>query len=165
MGAAAAKTTTFWQRVLTWRVALGVILLLAVLVRMPFLHVPLITDEGGYAYTTHYGLSGKTLYHLLWFDRTQGILWVYRVIFQTLGQSVVAIRLFAALYNAGSALLVYVIGRRLADKRTGLIAAVPLRALLRHAACAGVHRERRTLHDPPCPRQPRAPSAHRADTR
>jgi hypothetical protein len=121
-GAAAANTTTFWQRVLTWRVALGVILLLAVLVRMPFLHVPLITDEGGYAYTTHYGLGG-TLYRLLWFDRTQGILWVYRVIFQTFGQSIVAIRLFAALYNAGSALLVYVIGRRLADKRTGLIAA------------------------------------------
>lgn len=99
------------------------ILLLAVLVRMPFLHVPLITDEGGYAYTTHYGLSGRTLYHLLWFDRTQGILWVYRVIFQTLGRSIVAIRLFAALYNAGSALLVYVIGRRLADKWTGLLAA------------------------------------------
>ncbi len=121
--ASAANTTTFWQRVFTWRVALGVILLLAVLVRMPFLHVPLITDEGGYAYTTHYGLSGKTLYHLLWFDRTQGILWVYRVIFQTLGQSIVAIRLFAALYNAGSALLVYVIGRQLADKQTGVLAA------------------------------------------
>ena len=103
--------------------ALGVILLLAVLVRMPFLHVPLIADEGGYAYTTHYGLSGRTLYHLLWFDRTQGILWVYRVIFQTLGQSVVAIRLFAAIYNAGSALLVYSSVAGLADKRTGLIAA------------------------------------------
>jgi 4-amino-4-deoxy-L-arabinose transferase-like glycosyltransferase len=123
MGAGAANTTTFWQRVFTWRVALGVILLLAVLVRLPFLHVPLITDEGGYAYTTHYGLSGRTLYRLLWFDRTQGILWVYRLIFQTLGQSIVAIRLFAALYNAGSALLVYVVGRRLADKRTGLLAA------------------------------------------
>src|SRR6185312_3380086 len=65
MGAAAK--VAFWRRVLSWRVALGVILLLAVLVRLPFLHVPLITDEGGYAYTTHYGLSG-TLYHLLWFD-------------------------------------------------------------------------------------------------
>ena len=86
-GAGAASTTAFWHRVLAWRVALGVILLLAVLVRLPFLHVPLIADEGGYAYTTHYGLSGKTLYHLLWFDRTQGILWVYRVIFQTLGRS------------------------------------------------------------------------------
>ncbi len=124
VGADAAKMTAFWRRILTWRIALGVILLLAVLVRMPFLHVPLITDEGGYAYTTHYGLSGKTLYHLLWFDRTQGILWVYRVIFQTLGRSIVAIRLFAALYNAGSALLVYVIGRRLAEKRTGLLAAL-----------------------------------------
>lgn len=124
VGTGASLTTTLRQRVLTWRVALGVILLLAVLVRMPFLHVPLIADEGGYAYTTHYGLSGKTLYHLLWFDRTQGILWVYRVIFQTLGQSIVAIRLFAALYNAGSALLIYVIGRRLADKRTGLLAAL-----------------------------------------
>lgn len=123
VGAGASLTTTLRQRVLTWRVALGVILLLAVLVRMPFLHVPLIADEGGYAYMTHYGLSGKTLYRLLWFDRTQGILWVYRVIFQTLGQSIVAIRLFAALYNAGSALLVYIIGRRLADKRTGLLAA------------------------------------------
>lgn len=123
MDAGAAKTTAFLRRVLTWQVALGVILLIAVLVRMPFLHVPLIADEGGYAYTTHYGLSGRTLYHLLWFDRTQGILWVYRVIFQTLGRSIVAIRLFAALYNAGSALLVYMIGRRLADKQTGLLAA------------------------------------------
>ena len=123
LGVAAVNTTTFWRRALTWQVALGAILLVAVLVRMPFLHVPLITDEGGYAYTTHYGLNGKTLYHLLWFDRTQGILWVYRIIFQTLGQSVVAIRLFAAFYNAGSALLVSIIGRRLADKRTGLIAA------------------------------------------
>ncbi|MGI8687033.1 MAG: ArnT family glycosyltransferase [Thermomicrobiales bacterium] len=124
LDADAAHMMAFWQRVLTWRVALGVILLLAVLVRMPFLHVPLITDEGGYAYTTHYGLSGKTLYHLLWFDRTQGILWVYRVIFQTFGRSIVAIRLFAALYNAGSALLVWVIARRLADMRTGLLAAL-----------------------------------------
>lgn len=121
--AGAAAATTIWRRLFSWRMALFAILLLGVLVRMPFLHVPLITDEGGYAYTTHYGLSGKALYRLLWFDRTQGILWVYRVIFQTLGQSVVAIRLFAALYNAGSALMVYSIGRRLAGKRTGLLAA------------------------------------------
>ncbi len=123
LGADMARLAAFRRWVLTWQVALGVILLLAVLVRMPFLHVPLIADEGGYAYTTHYGLSGRTLYHLLWFDRTQGILWVYRVIFQTLGRGIVAIRLFAALYNAGSALLISIIGRRLADTRTGLLAA------------------------------------------
>jgi 4-amino-4-deoxy-L-arabinose transferase-like glycosyltransferase len=124
LGAGDAAATGVWRRPGAWRVALVAILLLGVLVRLPFLHVPLITDEGGYAYTTHYGLSGKALYRLLWFDRTQGILWVYRVIFQTLGRSVVAIRLFAALYNAGSALLVYSIGRRLAGKRTGLLAAL-----------------------------------------
>ncbi|HEY8293320.1 MAG TPA: hypothetical protein VIG44_12565 [Thermomicrobiales bacterium] len=123
MGAGAASMTAFVRRILTWQVALGVILLIAVLVRMPFLQVPLIADEGGYAYTTHYGLGGRTLYHLLWFDRTQGILWVYRAIFQTLGNGITAIRLFAALYNAGSALLVAMIGRRLADTRTGLLAA------------------------------------------
>ncbi len=122
--AGAATATTIWRRLLSWRVALVAILFLGVLVRLPFLHVPLITDEGGYAYTTHYGLNGKVLYRLLWFDRTQGILWVYRLIFQTLGRSVVAIRLFAALYNAGSALAVYSIGRRLAGKRTGLLAAL-----------------------------------------
>jgi 4-amino-4-deoxy-L-arabinose transferase-like glycosyltransferase len=122
-GADAAAATRIWRRPFSWQVALIAILLLGVLVRMPFLHVPLITDEGGYAYTTHYGLSGKTLYRILWFDRTQGILWVYRVIFDTLGRSVVAIRLFAALYNAGSALIVYGIGRRLGGKRTGLLAA------------------------------------------
>ena len=123
LGVDTANAAALWHRVLTWQVALGMILLVAVLVRMPFLHVPLIADEGGYAYTTHYGLSGRTLYHLLWFDRTQGILWVYRVIFQTFGRSIVAIRLFAALYNAGSALLVSLIGWRLAEKRTGLLAA------------------------------------------
>ena len=123
IGTASATPAGFAPRIPAWPVALGAIVLLAVLVRMPFLHVPLVNDEGGYAYTTHYGLSGRTLYHLLWFDRTQGILWVYHLIFTTLGRSVVAIRLFAALYNAGSALLIFAIGRQLAGRRTGLLAA------------------------------------------
>lgn len=118
------RTGTHIRRWLwSWRGVLVAIFALSIAIRMPFLHVPLITDEGGYAYTTHYGLSGRTLYRLLWFDRTQGILWVYRVIF-AFGHTVVAIRLFAALYNAFSALLVYVIARRLADKQTGLLAAL-----------------------------------------
>lgn len=112
------------RRLVTWQVALGVVLALAIWVRVPFFSVPLVTDEGGYAYTTRHGLIvGDGLYRLLWFDRTQGILWVYRVIFETLGRSVLAIRLFAALYNALSALLIAVIGRRLGGMRVGLIAA------------------------------------------
>src|SRR5262249_34174032 len=45
----AAAATTIWRRLFSWRMALLGILFLGVLVRMPFLHVPLITDEGGYA--------------------------------------------------------------------------------------------------------------------
>lgn len=119
-----AAAVTIVRRLWTWQAVLGVILLIAVVVRVPFFSVPLVTDEGGYAYTTSRGLSGQTLYRLLWFDRTQGILWVYRVIFETLGKDLLAIRLFAALYNALSAGLLYVIGRRLGGKRVGLIAAL-----------------------------------------
>ncbi len=123
-GGTLATARAIGRRLFTWQVALGAVLVIAVCVRVPFFRVPLVTDEGGYAYTTHRGLiGGDSLYHLLWFDRTQGILWVYRVIFETLGKDLLAIRLFAALYNALSALLVYVIGRRLGGKRVGLIAA------------------------------------------
>lgn len=54
--------------------------ILAVLVRVPFFDWPLISDEGGYAYTAYWWLHGLTLYSGdLWLDRPQGIFVAYMV--------------------------------------------------------------------------------------
>jgi len=51
-----------------------------VLVRVPFLHVPIINDEGAYAYTAHFWFHTVQLYRELPFDRPQGIFLIYKAI-------------------------------------------------------------------------------------
>jgi 4-amino-4-deoxy-L-arabinose transferase-like glycosyltransferase len=96
---------------------------ISIALRLPFLSVPLITDEGGYAYTAHWMQRGLLLYRDLWFDRPQGIFLLYAAILRLLGESVEAIRLGAALYNAASVVLLYLLGRRLFGRAAGLAAA------------------------------------------
>src|SRR5215831_16298460 len=73
-------------------ISFSIIALLAVIVRIPFLSVPLMSDEGGYGYAAYWWSKGLHLYDELWFDRPQAIFVLYRIIFSTLGSSVVSIR-------------------------------------------------------------------------
>jgi hypothetical protein len=91
--------------------------------RFPFLSVPLTTDEGGYAYVAHWLGRGLALYSDLWFDRPQGIFLVYGVALRLFGKSTEAIRFGAALYNAGTVGLLYLLGARLYGRRAGLATA------------------------------------------
>ncbi len=96
---------------------------LALLVRAPFARWPLIADEGVYAYTAHWWTSGYTLYSDdLWMDRPQGIFAAYRVGMWLLGESVVALRLWGALWAAGTVPLVYLIARRFYSERAAVLA-------------------------------------------
>ncbi len=90
--------------------------------RLPFRSVPLITDEGGYAYVAHWMDRGLTLYRDLWFDRPQAIFLLYRAQLALLGESVESIRDGAALYNAATTVLVCLLGAQLRSRRMGLIA-------------------------------------------
>ena len=51
---------------------------LSLLLRVPFFGLPMISDEGGYAYVAERWLDGRgSLYHDLWVSRPQGIFVVY----------------------------------------------------------------------------------------
>jgi hypothetical protein len=91
-------------------------------VRAPFFSVPLITDEGGYAYVAHWLGRGLALYRDLWFDRPQAIFLIYRAQMHVLGESTEAIRLGAAVYNAVTTLAVFGLGSALAGRRAGVVA-------------------------------------------
>ena len=103
--------------------ALGAAAALSLALRLPFLSVPLITDEGGYAYVAYWLAHGQALYRDLWFDRPQGIFLVYGAILRLGGGSTESIRLAAGLYNAVTTVLVGLLGARLFGRRAGIGAA------------------------------------------
>src|SRR5919198_595110 len=103
--------------------ALAIVGAVSLGVRLPFLSVPLITDEGGYAYTAHWLARGLTLYRDLWFDRPQGIFLVYGGLMRLFGESTPALRLGAALWNGLSVVALFALGRRLFGDLSGLAAA------------------------------------------
>ena len=105
-------------------ISFSIVTLLALIIRIPFLSVPLMSDEGGYAYAAHWWSKGLRLYDEVWFDRPQAIFVLYRTIFATLGSSVVSIRIAAAIVSAFAAWLVYLVARRYFDKQIALIAGI-----------------------------------------
>ncbi len=97
----------------------------ALLVRWPFLSMPMIADEGGYAYATRTWLDGTgQLYADVWISRPQGIFYLYALIFETLGTDAVAFRLAAWLSICGTAVAVWLIARRWRPAPVAAIAAM-----------------------------------------
>ncbi len=75
---------------------LGVATLLSLALRIPFFRIPMLADEGGYAYATRGWVNGTgELYGDLWISRPQGIFFVYAGIFDLFGTGTTAFR-FAA---------------------------------------------------------------------
>jgi len=104
---------------------IGAAVALSFVLRVPFLRVPLTTDEGGYAYVARRWLAGQgDLYADLWFDRPQGIFLAYGMILHTLGGDVVAIRLGAWVVAALTLLLVWAFARDAIGPRAAGPAAV-----------------------------------------
>ncbi len=84
-----------------------VLVVVSIFVRWPFFSVPMITDEGGYAYVARFWSSDYQLYRDIPFDRPQAIFLIYRLIFNLVGDSASALRLAAALFNAGSVVALF----------------------------------------------------------
>jgi 4-amino-4-deoxy-L-arabinose transferase-like glycosyltransferase len=103
---------------------LAVTLALSLALRIPFMRVAMIADEGGYAYATRGWLNGTGhLYDDLWISRPQGIFLLYGLIFETLGTGTVAIRIAAWIACALTTILVWAIARRWTSPATALYAA------------------------------------------
>lgn len=115
----AARTTPDW----TTLGSLVALAIAAVLIRWPFFSVPLITDEGGYAYVARHWTGQSRLYREIPFGRPEGIFLLYKLIFATLGGDTIAIRVFAALYNAATTLALFGLARGVFGARAAWISA------------------------------------------
>jgi 4-amino-4-deoxy-L-arabinose transferase-like glycosyltransferase len=104
--------------------------LLSLATRIPFFNIPMIHDEGGYAYAARGWIEGTgQLYDDLWISRPQGIFFVYGLVFEFLGTGVWALRFTAWVFAALTVIAVWFLGRRWTAPRIANLAAV-LSALL-----------------------------------
>jgi hypothetical protein len=92
--------------------------LAGVALRLPFAHVPLTPDEGGYAEVARLWAHGARLYRDVWVDRPQ-LLLVFRA-----ADSVTRMRLLAGLLAFTLTILAALIARELFGPRAGTAAAV-----------------------------------------
>jgi 4-amino-4-deoxy-L-arabinose transferase-like glycosyltransferase len=102
-------------------------LLLATLVsfvlHFPFFGLPMISDEGGYAYVAQRWLDGRgELYDNIWVSRPQGIFLAYGLIFKTIGTSIVDIRIGAWVFSALTLIFVWLFANEWAGRRTAIVA-------------------------------------------
>ncbi len=101
-----------------------VAVLLGLALRIPFFNIPMIHDEGGYAYAARGWIEGTgRLYDDLWISRPQGIFVLYGLVFRFLGEGVLALRFTAWIFVAFTVLAVWFFGRRWATARTANLAA------------------------------------------
>lgn len=103
----------------------------AVLLRLPFVGVPLTADEGGYAEIARLWVRGANLYRSDWVDRPQGLLLAFRAALAVGATTTVDLRLAAALTGCALGLLVLWIGALTLGPRAGFVAAA-----LATVACA-----------------------------
>lgn len=97
-------------------------MLLFVGLRWQALDIPLERDEGEYAYIAQRLLHGEVPYRDAFDQKPPAIFLAYLVPIALCGASVTAIHGFLALWNAGSALFVYLIARNLAGRLSAAFA-------------------------------------------
>lgn len=96
----------------------------SILLRVPFLSVPMITDEGGYGYAAKFWTPEYQLYRDIPFDRPQAIFLLYRLAFAVFGTDVTAVRSFAAVYNGLTVVAMFLLCRRALSSREAWLACV-----------------------------------------
>ena len=107
-------------------VALALALGGALLLRVPFLELPLTADEGGYAEIARLWQDGQSLYGELFVDRPQGLLLVYRVLLDLGADSTLALRAAAAGVGVATVLAVAALVTRVGGRINGIAAALLL---------------------------------------
>ncbi len=101
-------------------VLLGLVAIVFVLVRIPFVDLPLERDEGDYAYVAWRMLEGEVPYRDVFDQKPPGIYAVYAALFGLGARSGVALHLLLYLWTAACALALH---RLLRDLTSGLAAA------------------------------------------
>jgi len=99
------------------------VIALAALVRLRLTDVPLERDEGEYAYAGQLILKGVPPYLEAYNMKFPGTYYAYALIMALFGQTARGIHVGLMLVNAGAALIVFAIARRLADDLCAAVAA------------------------------------------
>ena len=110
-----------WRRG-AW-VLVGLTLLLVFVVRVRLREMPLERDEGEYAYAGQLMLHGIPPYQEVYNMKLPGTYAAYAAIMAVFGQTPAGIHLGVMLVNLGSIVLVFLLGRKLLDETTGVVAA------------------------------------------
>lgn len=110
---------------------LSIALIIGVAVRVAFINLPMIHDEGGYALAARGWLEGTgQLYGDLWISRPQGIFAVYAFTMQTIGYGTAAFRAMALLFACLTTIGVWLFARRWTSPQTASLAAIVCSLLL-----------------------------------
>jgi len=93
-------------------------------IRIRLLGIPLERDEGEYAYGGQLLLQGIPPYKLAYSMKFPGTYAAYALIMSIFGQTIPGIHLGLLLTNAGTTVLIFLIGRRLINATAGIAAAM-----------------------------------------
>lgn len=113
-----ARVVRLWPVIL-----LGAVILFFSAIRIRLLTVPLERDEGEYAYAGQLMLQGIAPYKLAYNMKLPGTYAAYALIMAVFGQTPAAIHLGMILANAGTIVMVFLLGKRLFDDIAGITAA------------------------------------------
>lgn len=107
-----------------WGIAAALILLV-LLLRAPSFYVPFENDSGDHAYHGRLILRGEPLYGEHHPDHHMpGVFYTYALAFAVFGESVAAIKGVLLVWIMATVYLIYRLGRRMANRRVGLLAAL-----------------------------------------
>jgi hypothetical protein len=106
-----------------WTLAL-IVFGLVIAIRIRLLGIPLERDEGEYAYAGQLILQGIPPYKLAYNMKFPGTYVGYAVLMSMFGQTITGVHLGLLVVNAATAVLIFFLGRRLANSTLGLAAAM-----------------------------------------
>ena len=103
-------------------VLVGLVILTFALIRFRLRDMPLERDEGEYAYAAQLLLQGIAPYQLAYNMKFPGTYVAYAPMLAIFGQSAAGVHLGMIVVNGAATLLVFLLGARLFDKGTGVVA-------------------------------------------
>ena len=114
---------------LLWPVVLGVVAVAAILLRVGSIAEPLGIDQSLWASAVRGMSRGQLLYRDVWEQRPPGIYWIYLAGFRVFGWTEATVAWLDILAAAATAGLVFALGRSLAGRSIGALAAALYAAL------------------------------------
>ena len=107
-----------------WWILAVIVFGVVIAIRIRLLGIPLERDEGEYAYAGQLILQGVPPYQLAYNMKFPGTYAAYALIMSIFGQTVIGLHLGLLVVNAATAVLIFLLGRRLMNSVAGLAASM-----------------------------------------